>query len=219
MHIIDLTHPLEPTTPVFADYPAVAVNILEAIGVSRPAGRRALNSSVVTVGLHCGTHVDAPAHFYNARPTIEQVALTKCIGTTLLIDLTPKTLPPQRVIDVDDLASYADQLRESGKVVLKTGWAQRWGDPVYFSEHPVITGAAAQFLVDCGIHLIGVDTPSVDRSPFAAHLVLLDNQVVILENLTNLDAIATPRFQLVALPLKLTDREASPVRAIAILEK
>lgn len=217
MPIIDLTHPLEPTTPVFPDYPPVAVNILEAIGVSAPVGRRALNSSQVTVGLHCGTHVDAPTHFYNGRPTIEQVLLEKCVGSALLIDLTPKTLPSQSVIDVADLVAYGTQLREAGKTILKTGWAQRWGDPAYFTEHPVMTGAAAQFLVECGVHLVGVDTPSVDRPPFPAHLVLLDNQVVILENLTNLDAISTPRFQLVALPLKLTGREASPVRAIAIL--
>ncbi len=217
MPIIDLTHPLDPTTPVFPDYPPVAVNILEAIGVSTPAGRRALNSSQVTVGLHCGTHVDAPTHFYNARPTIEQVALEKCVGPALLIDLTPKTWPAQSVIDVADLAAYGNQLRATGKVILKTGWAQRWGEPTYFTEHPVITGEAVQFLVDCGVHLVGVDTPSVDRPPFPAHLVLLDNEVVILENLTNLDAIRAARFQLVALPLKLTGREASPVRAIAIL--
>lgn len=217
MRIIDLTHALAPTTPVFPDYPPVSINILEAIGVSTPVGRRALNSSQMTVGLHCGTHVDAPAHFYNVRPTIEQVALEKCVGPALLIDLTPRTLSAQSVIDVVDLAAYGEQMREIGKVIVKTGWAQRWGDPAYFTEHPVITGAAAQFLVDCRVHLIGVDTPSVDRPPFPAHLVLLDNQVVILENLTNLDAIPTARFQLVALPLKLTGREASPVRAIAIL--
>ena len=217
MPIIDLTHPLDPTTPVFPDYPAVGVTILEAIGVSTPVGRRALNSSQVTVGLHCGTHVDAPTHFYNARPTIEQMTLEKCVGPALLVDLTPKTLPAHSMIDVVDLTGYGEQLRETGKVILKTGWAQRWGDPAYFTEHPVMTGEAAQFLVDCGVHLIGVDTPSVDRPPFPAHLVLLENQVVILENLTNLDALPTPRFQLVALPLKLTGREASPVRAIAIL--
>lgn len=217
MSIIDLTHPLDPTTPVFPDYPPVEVAILEAVGVSTPVGRRALNSSQVTVGLHCGTHVDAPTHFYNARPTIEQVALEKCVGPALLIDLTPKTLPSQSVIDVADLVDYAEQLQAAGKLVLKTGWAQRWGDPAYFTDHPVITGEAAQFLVDCGVHLVGVDTPSVDRPPFAAHLVLLGNNVVILENLTNLDAIATPLFQLIALPLKLTGREASPVRAIAMI--
>lgn len=217
MSIIDLTHPLDPTTPVFPDYPPVEVAILEAVGVSTPVGRRALNSSQVTVGLHCGTHVDAPTHFYNARPTIEQVALEKCVGPALLIDLTPKTLLVQSVIDVADLVDYAEQLQAAGKLVLKTGWAQRWGDPAYFTDHPVITGEAAQFLVDCGVHLVGVDTPSVDRPPFAAHLVLLGNNVVILENLTNLDAIATPLFQLIALPLKLTGREASPVRAIAMI--
>ena len=217
MPIIDLTHELAPATPVFPDYPPVAVTVLETVGQATLDGRRALNSSVITVGLHCGTHVDAPAHFYNARPTMEAVPLEKCVGPALLVDLTPGILLAHSVIDVADLAAYAEQLHAFGKVVLKTGWAARWGELAYFTEHPVITGAAAQFLVDCGVHLVGVDTPSVDRSPFAAHLVFLDNEVVILENLTNLDVLPATPFQLVALPLKLTGREASPVRAIAIV--
>lgn len=217
MPIIDLTHELAPATPVFPDYPPVAVTVLETVGQATPDGRRALNSSVITVGLHCGTHVDAPAHFYNARPTMAEVPLEKCVGPALLVDLTPGTLPAHSVIDVADLAAYAEQLRAVGKVVIKTGWAAHWGDPAYFTDHPVITGAAAQFLVDCGVHLVGVDTPSVDRPPFAAHLVFLDNEVVILENLTNLDVLPATPFQLVALPLKLTGREASPVRAIAMV--
>lgn len=217
MPILDLTHELTPATPVFPNYPPVAVTVLERAGEPTPHSRRTLNSSVVAVGLHCGTHVDAPAHFYNGRPTMEAVALEKCIGLALLIDVTPRTLPAHSVIDVADLRPYGEQLRTTGKVVLQTGWAARWGDPAYFTEHPVLTGEAAQFLVDCGVHLIGLDTPSVDRSPFAAHLVFLANDVVILENLTNLDALPATPFQLVALPLKLAGREASPVRAIAIV--
>ena len=76
----------------------------------------------------------------------------------------------------------------------------------------MITGPAARLLVDCGVQLVGVDTPSVDRSPFEAHLALLGNDVLIVENLTNLDAIPGENFELVAVPLAILGRDGSPVR-------
>ena len=72
-------------------------------------------------------------------------------------------------------------------------------------------------LLDCGVQLVGVDTPSVDRLPFEAHLALLGHGVLIVENLTNLDAIPADVFQLVALPLKILGRDGSPVRAVALV--
>lgn len=79
----------------------------------------------------------------------------------------------------------------------------------------MITGAAARLLVDCGVRLVGVDTPSVDREPFAAHLALLGSDVVIVENLTNLEAIPRDEFELIATPLAVVGRDGSPVRAVA----
>ena len=64
--------------------------------------------------------------------------------------------------------------------------------------------------------LIGVDTPSVDRPPFEAHLAILGAGALIVENLTNLDAIGPEVFQLIATPLKILGRDGSPVRAVAI---
>ena len=101
------------------------------------------------------------------------------------------------------------------KVVLHTGWRETWGQDGYFADHPLIS-AAAKFLVGCGVHLIGVDMPSVDQPPFDAHLKFLGSNVVIVENLANLAQIRGDVFELIALPLKLKVREASPVRAIAM---
>jgi arylformamidase len=80
----------------------------------------------------------------------------------------------------------------------------------------VFTPEAAQFVVDCGVRLVGVDFPSVDRPPFPAHIAFLGNGIVIVENLTNLPAIEKEVFHLVVLPLKFTGRDGSPVRAIAL---
>jgi arylformamidase len=99
---------------------------------------------------------------------------------------------------------------------LSTGWAKQWGRPEYFTQHPVIASDAADFLIECGVHLVGVDFPSVDQAPFLTHVALLSHNVLILENLTNLSEIRSPSFRLVAVPLKFTGRDGSPVRAIAL---
>ena len=210
---IDLSYDLEESTPVYpGDFP-FRVHIMETAG-DDSSSRRTLNSSGIELGLHCGTHMDSPFHFFKNGHTIEQISLSQCIGLTLLVNLS--TLLPNGAIEKKDLDSHEHSLRSLRKVVLCTGWSRHWGNKIYFEQHPVLTGEAAQYLVRCGVHLLGVDLPSVDRPPFEAHLELLGHNVVILENLTRLDLIPSDVFQLIAIPLKLSGREASPVRAIAM---
>jgi kynurenine formamidase len=158
--------------------------------------------------------MDAPFHFFGEGHPIDRVPLEQCVGPAVLIRLPHHGAGTQ--ITKEDLMGYCDALCETRKVVLNTGWYRRWGDHAFFVEHPVIAGEAAEFLVECGVHLVGVDMPSVDRYPFDAHVALLGHGAVIVENLTNLDAIGGERFYLVALPLKIIGRDGSPVRAIAM---
>jgi kynurenine formamidase len=211
--MVDLTRGLDTHTPRFAGYPPVSVQILSAIGNEGAPGERAVNSSHIAFGLHCGTHMDAPYHFIHNGRTIDQVALAQCAGPALLLDMRHKR--PNDEIRRPDLEPFEPQLRETGRVVFHTGWYHRWGLGEFFDDFPVLTGDAARFLVGCGILLVGLDTPSLDRTPFEAHQALLGSGAVIIENLTNLDAIRCNPFHLIALPLSLTGREASPVRAIA----
>jgi kynurenine formamidase len=74
------------------------------------------------------------------------------------------------------------------------------------------------YLVSKKTNLVGIDSPSIDTGSnheFAAHRILLANDVLILENLCNLHKIRTTKFKLAALPLKLHGATGSPVRAIA----
>ena len=158
--------------------------------------------------------MDAPFHFFPNGKSIDQVPIEQCTGKALLLHL--RDLPPNGRIEKSDLKPYETLLCEYGKVIVNTGWSRFWKEAVYFLEHPDVTGEAAQFLVECGVHLVGVDTPSVDHPPFDAHLALLGKGAVILENLTHLDQVSSEVFHLIALPLKLNQREASPVRAIAM---
>ena len=86
-----------------------------------------------------------------------------------------------------------------------------------FFSNPGISESAAKYLVSKRTNLVGIDSPSIDagnNTKFAAHHVLLKNNVLILENLCNLSKL-NRNFNLVALPLNLKNATGSPVRAIA----
>ncbi len=213
--IIDLSHPLGVETPAFPGDPPLVVRILDSTTTPSSAGERHLNCSHLSMSLHCGTHMDAPFHFFQDGATIDRVALDTCIGPALVVRLPPEV--HNGVIDAKLLARFEPWLRAFPRVALNTSWHHRWGADDYFTAHPLITADGARLLVECGVRLVGVDTPSVDRPPFDAHLVLLGAGVLIVENLTNLDAIPGGEFELIVTPLAIVGRDGSPVRAVAVV--
>lgn len=210
MRLIDLSHPLANDTPPFPGDPSVEIKALESTDQTGPEERTSLNCGLVSLPIHCGTHMDAPFHFYADRPTIDQNPLDWCTGPAALLDIFD-----QPIIDAPQLAPFSPQLADHRHVIIHTGWYHRWRQPDYFTAHPVLTADAAQLLVDAGTRLVGVDFPSIDRPPHEAHLVLLGHDLLIVENLTNLAAINQPTFEFTAIPLAVVGRDGSPVRAIA----
>jgi len=216
--IIDLSYPLDAATPPFPGDPPVEIAIQASIPADHPTGAPgAMNVSQITTGVHVGTHMDAPFHFYNQGRTIDQVSLACGVGPALLINLAHKAAKAE--IAPEELLSHREAITHLQRIIFNTGWASHWGQADYFTDFPVISAAVAQLLVAWGVTLVGIDTPSVDRHPYPVHFALLGNDVLIVENLTNLDRIRQTRFQFIALPLKLTGRDASPVRAVAIVDE
>jgi len=213
---IDLTYRLEPTTPVYPNYSSLAVELLESTRYTLSDGRRSLNSSKIALGMHCGTHMDAPFHFFDDGLTIDQVPLDVCVGQALMIDLRHNLV--NGTIEPSHLKPHEGKIRETRRIILHTEWSAKWGTLEFFTNHPIFTPEAGQFILDCGVRLVGVDFPSVDRPPFPIHIIFLGHGLVIVENLTNLAAIKKEVFDFIVLPLKFTGRDGSPVRAIALEE-
>jgi kynurenine formamidase len=218
--LIDLSHPLEPATPPWPGNPPVEVTVLDAIPASRGVGKRPLpgeprhaNVTAFRTCNHTGTHMDAPAHFYHGLPTIEQVPLEQCVGPAVLVDVSG--VGPRAEITPSHLIPSEEAIVTTTKLVLRTGWSEHWGRDDYFLDYPVLSEETANWLVARRVHLIGVDTPSVDREPNPAHFAILGSHAVIVENLTNLDRIVSDVFDLIVLPLPLRGLDGSPVRAIA----
>jgi arylformamidase len=204
--IVDLSQPVDSGTPVFPGDGPVRVTVLD---------QTSMNLSRIEICVHTGTHMDAPFHFFHDAETIDRIPLDRCVGSACLIDL--RGIAPKWEIRREHIERRAKAPLRAHAAILHTGWSTQWSAPHYFSDHPCLAADAAQFLVDCGVQLVGVDMPSVDRAPYPAHKILLRAGVPIVENLTNLEAIGADLFQLLVLPLKLAGRDGSPVRAAAIV--
>ncbi len=204
--IVDLSQLVGAGTPVFPGDGPVRVTILD---------QASMNLSRIELSVHTGTHMDAPFHFYSGADTIDRIPLERCVGQARIVDL--RDLAAGNEIRRDHIERRLNAPLRAHAAVLHTGWSKYWGAPGYFTGHPCLAADAAQFLVDCGVQLVGVDMPSVDRAPYPAHKILLGAGVPIVENLTNLDAIGADLFHLVVLPLRLAGRDGSPVRAVAFV--
>ena len=169
------------------------------------------NVSRLDCNLHTGTHVDAPRHFLQNGTTIEQLPLNVLIGPSYVAHL-----PDAADITAGNLT---DLNLPSGieRLLLRTRNSELWAAKIndFKKDFVALTHDAAQWIVDKGIKLIGVDYLSVQRYSDDArtHQILLGADTIALEGL-NLSNVKSGFYELICLPLRLLGAEASPVRAI-----
>ena len=177
------------------------------------------NATTLSLYSHCGTHMDAPRHFLPDGNTLDQQALDVVVGPAIVVDLAPAA--PKQLIAVEDLSSVTDKVRPGVRLLLRTDWHKQYGTPQYRNELPRISLELAKWLVEKEVALVGVEPPSVadvnNRQELTeVHQTLFRGNVVIVEGLSNLDQLTKPMVQFIALPMKITGGDGSPVRAIAI---
>ncbi|NDJ85126.1 MAG: cyclase family protein [Chloroflexi bacterium] len=218
MQFIDLSHTIQPDMPLFSPAaPAPEISAWMSHADAAASGHYVACScevSQVRLVTSLGTYMDSPFHFYPERATIDQLRLEQLVLSGVVIDCTHvaarEAIGPD-VLDGHDLAGKA--------VLFNTGWSRYWGRPEYF-EFPFLTGATAQALVSRGARLTGVDFLVIDdtRDPRRpVHVTLLGQDILIIENLTNLSELPPSGFFLHAVPVKIAGVAAFPVRAYAVL--
>ena len=207
MPVIDLS------LPVNNDMPGVDVAIAKRIEVE------GWNATTLTLYSHCGTHMDAPCHFLPEGAPLDQQDLNVCVGPANIVNVAPARA--KQLIEIDDLGSLVESIQPGMRLLFRTDWHKRYGTPEYRNELPRISLRLAEWLVDKQVALIGVEPPSVadvnnKQEVTEVHHTLFRGNVLIVEGLANLDQITSPIVQFVALPMKITGGDGSPVRAIAI---
>jgi arylformamidase len=173
-------------------------------------------SEVMFLSTHTGTHIDAPAHFIQDSRTIDKIRVSKFVSRSILIKI-PKKADQQ--ITKNDFRNC--EIKANDTVVFATGWEKRSNKDDYMTNNPGLSLDAAEYLVSNRVNAVAIDGPSIDRgidNNFNIHSTLLSNDIPIIENLCNLEALSSVKsFTLIVNPLKLVGASGSPVRAIAIV--
>ncbi|MDA1192576.1 MAG: cyclase family protein [Candidatus Poribacteria bacterium] len=177
------------------------------------------NARTLHLYSHAGTHMDAPRHFLPDGATIELTPLEKIVGEAWVVDCGMSS--PRELLTVGHLGEVADRVVAGDRLLLKTGWSERFGTAAYRDELPRIGVELARWMVAKRVALVGVEPPSVaDVNDLAEvteiHRILLGGGVTIVEGLTNLDQLTRERVTFIALPLKIAEGDGCPCRAIAV---
>lgn len=165
------------------------------------------NNFRLEIGMHAGTHIDTPMHLTDRQTFINEISLDRFTGRGCMLDVRDR-----QVIGLEQ--EYTNIVQEDDIVLLFTNYSDRYGTEEYFTDHPIVHKELVDFLVYKKIKMLGMDLPSPDRYPFLIHKQLLSNDILIIENLTNLARLLNSAFEILAFPLKIK-AEASMARVIA----
>jgi len=172
------------------------------------------NVSKLTLSAHTGTHVDAPSHFLQGENSVEQLPLDTLIGEALVIEIPNEKVLTRAALEKANIPPGTIRL------LIKTPNSELWKTAPAFTEDYVgISADGAQYLVDLGIRLIGVDYLSVAtmEDMVATHEILLGSSTIIVEGL-NLAEVPSGAYTLCCLPLKIQGTDGAPTRAVLLAE-
>ncbi len=204
MKIIDLSQPIQIGMPV---YPGDDRVVLEHTQVFKEAG---YNNHRLDTGMHAGTHIDGKMHLLDVEEYISKMPVEHFCGTGGIVHAEDEAV-------ISLKPAYVQALKGKSIVLIHTGMDRYYGEDSYYTDHPVLDMNFCRYLAENKVKLLGIDMPSPDRFPFQLHKYLLKNNVLILENLTNLDKLSQDEeFEVMAFPLKI-DADSSMVRAVARL--
>ena len=166
--------------------------------------------SELTIGSHCGTHIDAPLHMIPGGETIEKMDLDCFIGPCRVITL------PTAVVTEKMLMYH--HVSKGERILLRTDPKAAYTPKNGEFNPAVLSVRAAQYLAETGVKLVGIDSPTVENMEICdgeIHRTLLSAGVAILEGLL-LEKADREEYFMSALPLSLVGENGAPCRAVLI---
>jgi kynurenine formamidase len=225
--VIDLSQAISAEIPVPVGVPAPRVDEF----LSQEKGDVA-NVEILAMGVHAGTHVDAPYHFFSDLQRVDELPPDCLIGPAVVVDMTDKE--GSVAIEAADLwrweSAAGEAIRPDDIVLLHTGHSKNWrrgeaASAYWENGWPHLARSAVDYLASKPIRAIGVESFDPDwvdlgdlkSAEFPTHRTFLPKGILVIENLTNLDLIPGTRCCVIALPLKIEGASGSPLRVVAIV--
>lgn len=209
MKVIDLTQTVSPTMSIF---PYSKPPVFKTLASCQEQGYAELE---LTLNTHQGTHMDAPAHALVDGLTLDQFSPDHFIGKGVVINCSS--------LGLREIAPTAfttiEHIQNLDFVLFYTGWGKKWNTEEYLQQPPTISSELADHLIQAGIKGVGIDAFSIEDMMSLAipiHKKLMQHNILIIENLTNLDQLIDQSFTLYCFPMKVAHSDGAPVRAIAI---
>ena len=160
MRVLDLTQPMKEGIPV---YPGDPLFRIRNAADHETDGYRV---SALSFGSHTGTHLDAPAHFFEDGETLSQFPLQTFLANAAVVDLTPRLndfcygkLPP--LILPELLEPFLSVFQKAESVILKTGWSGKFKDIDFYDAFPSLLPESADWISEQPIRILGLETPSL----------------------------------------------------------
>jgi kynurenine formamidase len=162
-----------------------------------------------------GTYVDCPFHRFENGKDLSEVSLERFAD----LDAIVIRVPHSQTIEITEAHLKNYEIRNRA-VLIHTGWDEHWNTESYFENNPYLTKKAAEYLRDCSVKLVGIDSHNIDDTRGNArpvHTVLLGAGILIAEHLCNLQRLPEDGFTFNAVPPKFKGVGTFPVRAFARL--
>mgnify|MGYP000285561956 CR=1 FL=1 len=215
MTIIDITYTLEEGMTTFTGFWHFGYEIHQ-LGRHQHEGRA---TRKISFGSHTGTHMDAPLHFIENGMTIDQIPMDIMLGPVTIYDLSH--LPEDAEVTLDMLDKPVTE-----RIIFKYGWGKNWTSKKFYVGYPYLSEEVAHHLVEKGVKIIGMDSPSPDNSRISLdnetrgteadspiHKILLGNNIIMVEYLANLDKLPdTKDWNWTVMPMKIGGCDGAPVR-------
>jgi arylformamidase len=208
---VDLTHTIKNGMTIYVG------DAVPKVARFKELSKDGVNLSLITLGSHTGTHVDAPVHFVSGGMTLDHLPVESFIGEAVVLDFSAKL--PGSAITESDLEGHSAEVRQGDIVLLYTGMSKMWNDETARRRYTFLGADGALWLVRKKAKAVGIDYLSVEQfgaeSP-TTHVTLLSNGIPIIESLNeNLAGLVGRRLLFVCLPIKVGGCDGAPSRAIA----
>jgi arylformamidase len=203
--VFDISVPVRNGGPVYPGNPPIQIEPYSELSKGKSS-----NLSSISIGSHTGTHVDAPHHFFDGAPRVDELPLDVLIGPARVFEFG------KDVMSVTAAMLEAQKLDGVTRVLIHTRNSSFVNDPGFHPDFTFVAPDAAEYLVARGVKLVGVDYYSVEQfrsGHHRTHRTLLSNNVVIVEGL-DFSRVPAGDYNLYCLPLLLAGLDGAPARAV-----
>jgi arylformamidase len=217
--LVDVSHAVEHGMVTYKGLPAPLVCDFLSREQSRShyAPGTEFHIGKIEMVANTGTYLDSPFHRYATGKGLSELSLEHLAnldGIMISADLSKGRAIGRSVFQGHDLGDKA--------VLVRTGWDAHWRTDQYFEGHPFLTRDAAEYLLEAGVALVGIDSLNIDDTGDLSrpvHSLLLAAEDLIVEHLRGLDQLPGAGFRYFGVPVKVKNMGTFPVRAFGLVEE